>query len=152
MDDIDRKIIKQLQQNGRISVKSLAEIVSLSPPAVAERLRKLEESKVILGYTAVVNQSEQKKNVRVIINATIAPEKQAKFIEFAKTASSIICVNHVTGAFSMSILAVFSEISELGDLVTEIQRFGKTQTLVVMSTPIVPEPEDCFTWFGCDGI
>lgn len=136
MDDIDRKIIQHLQKNGRVTMKSLAALVSLTPPAVAERVKKLEENKVILGYTAIINTKKTEKIVRAIINITISPEKQNAFVEYARKIESILCVHHVTGAFSMNISAAFADVSELEKLIQDIQRFGRTQTLVIMSTPI----------------
>ena len=134
-----------MQQNARVSIKALADIVSLTSPAVAERIKKLEESKVILGYTAIINQNTLERNVKAIINTTIAPEKQSTFIEFARKVDNVVCVHHVTGAYSMSISAVFKDVSELERLVKEIQRFGRTQTLVIMSTPISSETLNYFT-------
>jgi Lrp/AsnC family transcriptional regulator, leucine-responsive regulatory protein len=136
MDSIDREILKHLQQNARISIKSLADLVSLTSPAVAERIKKLEESKVILGYTAIIDSKKLEKSLKAIINITIIPEKQNAFIEFAQKIENILCVHHVTGAFSMSATVVFKDMPELELLIKEIQRFGKTQTLVIMSTPI----------------
>lgn len=145
MDKIDRKIIQHLRENGRISIKNLASLVSLTPPAVAERIRKLEESHVILGYTAVINKKKIDKSVRAIINITISPEKQNAFIEYARTIESILSVHHVTGAFSMSISAAFADMSELEAVIKELQRFGRTQTLMIMSTPIPFRGNDAFS-------
>lgn len=136
MDNIDHEIIRQLQRNGRISLKNLARQVSLTAPAVAERIHKLEESKVILGYTAVVNIKKLDRNIMAVINVTIDPEKQGGFLQFADKTDSIVSVKHVTGPFSMCVTAVFQDVAELNGLVSQIQRFGRTQTLIVLSTPI----------------
>ncbi|OUS35212.1 AsnC family transcriptional regulator ['Osedax' symbiont bacterium Rs2_46_30_T18] len=56
MDNIDKKIIKQLQLNARISNEELAEKVNLSASPCLRRVRKLESSGVLTGYTAVVDQ------------------------------------------------------------------------------------------------
>lgn len=146
MDDIDCKIVQYLQRDGRMSMKNLANLVSLTPPAVAERVRKLEENKVILGYTAIVNTGRGEKNVKAIINVTIAPEKQTAFIQYARTIENIVCVHHVTGAFSMNVSAAFTEVSELEKMIKEIQRFGRTQTLIIMSTPIPFNGRNEFVW------
>ena len=56
MDNIDKKIIKELQLNARISNEELAERVNLSASPCLRRVRKLESSGVLTGYTAVVDQ------------------------------------------------------------------------------------------------
>ena len=52
MDDIDRKILKLLQENARMSLKTIAEKTFLSSPAVSARIEKLEKDGVIAGYHA----------------------------------------------------------------------------------------------------
>ena len=136
MDAIDYQIIQILQDNGRIPIKKLAEIVSLTPPAVAERIRKLEESGVILGYKAIVDYKKLGKNIKAIIIVTLSPERRKEFIEFARQNNCILECHHVTGGFSMSIKAIFSDMTELEMLVGKIQQYGSTQTLIVLSSPI----------------
>lgn len=136
MDTIDYEIIKLLQDNGRISIKKIAEIISLTPPAVAERIRKLEEAGVISGYRAIIDPKKLGMNIRAIINVTMAPDKRKEFIEFAKQNSCILECHHVTGGFTMTMKAIFKEMSELDTLVGKIQQYGNTQTLIVLSSPI----------------
>ncbi len=56
MDSFDRKIIRELQQNGRITNQKLSDTIGLSPSPCLKRLRDLESSGVLLGYTAQVDQ------------------------------------------------------------------------------------------------
>jgi len=56
MDRIDRKLIGELQRDGRLTNQELSERVSLSPSPCLRRLRQLEQNGVIEGYTAIVNQ------------------------------------------------------------------------------------------------
>ncbi|RLA42521.1 MAG: Lrp/AsnC family transcriptional regulator, partial [Gammaproteobacteria bacterium] len=56
MDKLDRKIIAELQRNGRLTNQELSERVSLSPSPCLRRVRQLEREGVIEGYTAIVNQ------------------------------------------------------------------------------------------------
>jgi Lrp/AsnC family leucine-responsive transcriptional regulator len=55
LDDLDLKILRTLQQNGRTKRNVLAEQVSLSVPSVSDRLKKLEDNKIIEGYYTKVN-------------------------------------------------------------------------------------------------
>lgn len=136
MDQTDLKIISILQNNGRISMKELGKIVSLSPPAVAERVKKLEETDVIQRYTAVINNEKIGKPISVLINASIKPENQKDFLHFAEKKEEIVKCHHVTGPHSMIIKAHLKEMKHLEELVREIQVYGNTETYIIMSSPI----------------
>jgi len=140
MDKIDLDILKLLQNNGRIPVKKISEMISLSPPAVAERIKKLEEAGVITGYMAVVNPKKLGMDIKAIINVTLKPNKRKDFLDFAKENSCILECHHVTGGFSMTLKAIFKEMSDLEALVGKIQQYGNTQTLIVLSSPIENKP------------
>lgn len=136
MDQTDLKIISILQQEGRISMKELGKIVSLSPPAVAERVKRLEDSGIIEKYKAVINNEKVGKPISVLINASIKPEKQEGFLKFAESSDEIVECHHVTGPHSMIMKAYLREMSHLEELVGKIQFFGNTETFIIMSSPI----------------
>lgn len=59
MDEIDKEILVCLQENGRLSITELGKKVRLSNPAINERVKKLEERDIILGYRAVINPADR---------------------------------------------------------------------------------------------
>lgn len=136
MDQTDLRIISILQHDGRISMKELGKKVSLSPPAVAERVKKLEEKGVIERYKAVINSTKIGKPISVLINASIKPENQEEFSKFARSSDEIVECHHVTGPHSMIMRAYLREMTHLEELVRKIQSFGNTETYVIMSSPI----------------
>ena len=136
MDSIDYQIIRLLQENARTSVKKIAEIVTLTAPAVAERIRKLEESDIIIGYRAIINPIKLGKTIRAIINVTLKAEKRKEFLLMAHKNDNVIECHHVTGSYSMTLNIIAREMSELEELIGQIQQYGNTQTLIVLSTPI----------------
>lgn len=136
MDQTDLKIISVLQHDGRISMKELGKIVSLSPPAVAERVKRLEDVGMIEGYKAVVNNIKVGKPICVLINASIKPEKQDKFLDFAMKSEEIVECYHVTGPHSMILKAYLREMAHLEELVGKIQFYGNTETYIIMSCPV----------------
>lgn len=136
MDQTDLRIISTMQQDGRISMKELGKIVALSPPAVAERVSRLEESGVIERYKAVVNNRKVGKPICVFMNASIKPEKQEAFLDFAEKSEEIVECHHVTGPYSMIMKAYLREMSHLEELVGKVQFYGNTETYIIMSSPI----------------
>ncbi len=77
LDRYDRAILKLLQQDARITNASLAEKVSLSESACLRRVRALEESGLIEGYTAVLNQQKAGYPVNVFVSITLDRQAQA---------------------------------------------------------------------------
>ena len=71
VDSLDEQILAALQENGRLTMKSLAEQVGLSSPAMIERVRRLEERGVISGYRAVVAPAALGRPISALIAATV---------------------------------------------------------------------------------
>jgi DNA-binding Lrp family transcriptional regulator len=71
MDDIDRKILAELQQDGRLTVKELSERIGLSLSPCQRRLRALEKAQVISGYRAVIDPAAVGLNFSAIVFATL---------------------------------------------------------------------------------
>ncbi|MCT4542230.1 MAG: Lrp/AsnC family transcriptional regulator [Vallitalea sp.] len=136
MDSTDYDIIKYLQDDGRMPMKILAEKVSLTPPAVAERVRKLEKNGIIMGYRAIVNPTKLGKTVNAIINISIKSTKRSEFLSFVKESNRIIECHHVTGKYSMTIKVLCQDTSDLEYLIGKIQQYGSTETLIILSSPI----------------
>ncbi|MTI61015.1 AsnC family transcriptional regulator [Iocasia frigidifontis] len=136
MDSIDYEILKILQENARISMKDLGKQVGLTAPAVSERIKKLETSKVIKGYTAIIDPAKLGKNIRALINVSIDIDKRKEFMELIKNHSNVISCHHVTGSYSMVVYAIFKEVNDLESLIYQIQRYGSTNTLIILSNQI----------------
>ncbi|PWC31819.1 Lrp/AsnC family transcriptional regulator [Azospirillum sp. TSO22-1] len=71
LDPLDRKIIRLLRKDGRMSNAKLAAEVGLSPSACLRRLHMLEHSGVIRGYTAIVDDLDEERSVTVIVQITL---------------------------------------------------------------------------------
>ncbi|WP_201741969.1 Lrp/AsnC family transcriptional regulator [Mangrovicoccus ximenensis] len=82
MDQIDRKILRLLRQNARISNVELAEAVGLSASACLRRVRLLEEQGIILGYTIVTGTVTGEPSIAVIINITLERQTEEVFDRF----------------------------------------------------------------------
>ena len=76
MDKIDKKLVTLLQENARMPLKSLAEQVFLSSPAVSARIERLEEEGIIQGYEAKINQLKIGYHITAFINLEVAPARK----------------------------------------------------------------------------
>lgn len=136
MDKIDFDILKLLEENGRISVKEISASIKLSAPAVSERIRRLEKSQVISGYRCVINPSAVGYNIRAIINVTLPVSKHKEFYAHVETEPTIINCYHVTGTYGMTLIVAVKDVKELETLLNGVQKFGDTNTQIILSNPI----------------
>ncbi len=81
MDTIDNKIIEILQENGRISHEEISRKLNLSRPAIHQRIAKLEEKKIISGYTVKINWDKLGYNVSIIVSLKVHTDNYYKLIE-----------------------------------------------------------------------
>ncbi len=136
MDKIDKQILSMLQKNARTPLKVLAEKVFLSSPAVSSRIKQLENDGVITGYRAEIDPAKLGCFITAFINIAMDGEKRKSFYEFAEKCPNVLECNFITGDYSLLLKVVFPTTLELDVFVGEIQKFGKTQTTIVFSTPI----------------
>lgn len=140
MDITDAKILEILQQDGRVSMKELGKRVSLTSPAVSERVKRLEENGVIKGYKAIVDPVKLGLNVSVIIHVGLKVSAHKAFLTFVSEHPSVIECHHVTGNDCMTIKAIVADTLKLETLLDEIQAIGSTRTEIILSTPMENKP------------
>ena len=136
MDKIDKKLITLLQENARMPLKALAENVFLSSPAVSARIERLEKEQIIEGYEVKVNQLKLGYHITAFINLEVAPIQKPEFYPFITSCPNVVECNCVTGTYSMLLKVVFPSTLELDLFIGKLQKFGRTSTQIVFSTPV----------------
>lgn len=136
MDSTDAKIIEILQDNGRISMKDLGNAVSLTSPAVSERVKRLEESGIISGYKAVINPDSMGRSIKAFINVSLPGTAYDAFIEKVKSDHRIVECHHITGDDSSLLKVIVESMDELENVIDGLKVFGRTRTSVILSTLI----------------
>ena len=151
MDHIDIKIIKLLQENARITASEIAGKISLSVPAVSERLKKLEASGVIRQYTTILDPKYFDKSLSAIVFITLErPKFSDIFAEFVKKQNDILECHYLAGDFDYALKIVTENtvtLQELLDHIKSVQGVQKTRTVVILSTAknnysIIPEEHE----------
>lgn len=142
MDDIDRKILKILQDNARTSLKTIAEKTFLSSPAVSARIEKLEKDNIITGYHAMIDPMKLGYHIIAFINLDVLPEDKPKFYAYAEEVPNVLECDCVTGEFSMLLKVAFQSTMELDVFIGQLQKYGKTSTQIVFSTHVGPRGVD----------
>jgi Lrp/AsnC family leucine-responsive transcriptional regulator len=137
LDDVDRRIIGELLGDGRASLAELGRRVSLSPPAVAERVRRLEDAGVITGYRAEVDLRKLGYQLTAIARIKPAsPGQLRKIPELARQIPEVSECHRITGEDCFFLKIHLRSIDELSDVLDRFLVHGQTTTSIVNDTPI----------------
>lgn len=139
LDDINRRLIDLLQEHGRMSFRELGERVGLTPPAVTERVRKLEEQGVIRGYRAEVDPELLGLPLLCVIRLN-APRGGQGVDEIIADLPEVIEANRVTGSESHVIRARVRDAAHLEELLDKLWNYGDSITNIVTSSPVPRRP------------
>jgi len=136
LDAIDRQIVAELGQNGRISFAELGRRVSLSSPAVTDRVRRLEESGVITGYRAEIDPRALGYNLTAIVRVKPAVRQLSKVAELAAEIPQIEECLRITGEDCFYMKVHLGAIEELPSVLDRFLLYGETTTSIVNATPV----------------
>lgn len=136
LDAADKIILDILQKNSKTPLKEIAGQVYLSAPAVSARIEKLEKEGFITGYHARVDPAALGYRIKALIHLEVQPKDKKEFYPFVRSCPNVIECNCVTGDYSMVMEVVFPDTVTLDHFIGDLQRFGRTKTLIVFSTSV----------------
>lgn len=138
LDEIDITILKTLQENGRVKRNELAELVGLSVPSLSERMKKLEDHKIIKGYHAILDRKAFHYDILAFVLVIMESSKNyEKFVEQVKKTPEILECHSILGEGSHLLKVIAKETKDLETLLSKIQSWNgvvKTVTSFVLST------------------
>ena len=141
VDSLDEQILAALQENGRLTMKSLAEQVGLSSPAMIERVRRLEERGVISGYRAIVAPGALGRPISALIAATVERRDQEAFNRQVQEQPAVAEVHRTTGDATHLVKVNVPDMTTLEKIVDDLSETGaRCQTTVVLSSPVPYRP------------
>ena len=140
VDSLNLKILKSLQANSRQTNTEIAKTVGLSSPAVAERIRKLEDAGVILGYNTKVNSYELGYQLRAIITMRAFMGKLQPFLSKVKTLNEVVNCYRITGNENIVMEVVLNNQKHLEEFIDQLITYGETKTQIILSSVIEDNP------------
>lgn len=141
IDTLDERILSELQENGRLTMKALAERVGLSSPAMIERVRRLEERGVLAGYRAIVNPASIGRTLSALVSVDVERRHHEAFLNRLRAAPAVEECHRISGDRAFLIKAHVSSTEELEALIDELADVGaRCSTNIVLSTPISGAP------------
>jgi Lrp/AsnC family leucine-responsive transcriptional regulator len=136
IDDTNLALSAELQRDARLSLAELGRRVGLSPPAVAERLQRLERDGVIRGYRAELDPAALGYGLSAIIRVRPAPRQLHKVAEVARAAPEVVECHRITGEDCYLMKAHIRSMTHLEELLDQLAPFGQTTTSIIQSSPV----------------
>ena len=139
LDEIDRLILQALQADARRRVTELGRLVGLSTPAVADRLRRLEEAGV-LAFRAEVNPRALGYSISAIIRVSPQSRKLHLIPDIARDVPEITECYRITGEDCYFMRVYLRSMDDLEPILDRFTPLGRTTTSIVHSAPVPPRP------------
>lgn len=136
IDEIDWKILKELQINARITFAELGRRVGLTTPAVIERIRKMEDASIITGYRVEIDTAKIGLPITAFIRMSIAGVDYSHIIEVAKESAEVLECHRGTGNDSFIMKVAVADVGHLQTLIDKLTPYGITTTSIVLSSPV----------------
>ena len=141
LDQIDKKILEILQSNAKITNSQLAQEVGLSPAPTLERVRKLENTGLILSYHAEIDVKQMGLGIGVFVLISLSGHKKNQIMSFVDKVNNIpevIECHHITGSGDFLLKVLTKDISSYQQLIlntlVDIEEIGNMQSMMILST------------------
>ena len=135
-DKTDLALLRELQQDGRLSLAELGRRVGLSSPSVAERLQRLERDGVITGYRAEVNPRAVGLSLTAVIRIRPAPGQLKNVAELAQRTPEVVECQRITGEDCYIMRAHLRDVEHLEEVIDHFVALGQTTTSIAQSSPV----------------
>ncbi len=138
LDSINIRILRELEEDPRLSMSALGRRIGMSSPAVTERVRRLEGAGIIQGYCLKLNPRTLGLPIAAYIRIRPNPGYLPKIIELAQDVPEVIECHRITGEDCLIMKVCIPSIDQLSSLVDLFLLYGSTTTSLIQSSPIPP--------------
>ncbi|GAA3767163.1 Lrp/AsnC family transcriptional regulator [Plantactinospora mayteni] len=136
MDDMDWALLRELQADARLSFSELSRRVHLSPPAVAERVRRLEEAGVVTGYHAHVDLARAGRNVVAMIRMSCYGARCILRDPEVPDWPEILEIHRITGDACSMLKVAAESIEAFEQVIDRLAPYGQPSSTMVLSSPL----------------
>ncbi len=136
LDDLGRKLLAVLQEDARLSFSALGRRVGLSPPAVAERVRRMEQAGLITGYRAMVDPASAGLAITAFLRVLCSGERYQAVRQLAADLPDVLECHHVTGEDCFFIKVAVPSVEALEMVVDRFRAHGRTISSVALSAVV----------------
>jgi Lrp/AsnC family leucine-responsive transcriptional regulator len=136
VDTTDIELLQELDIDARLSLAELGRRVGLSPPAVADRLERLEEAGVITAYRADIDPRALGYELTVMLRIRPAPRELKKVAELAQRTPEVVECHRITGDDCYLMRAHVRDVEHMEEVIDRFAMYGQTTTSIVQSSPV----------------
>jgi Lrp/AsnC family transcriptional regulator, leucine-responsive regulatory protein len=136
LDAVNLRLIGELQADARLSLAELGRRVGLSAPAVTDRLQRLRDAGVIVGYRTEVDPRALGFALSVVLRVRPAPRQLAKVAEVARTSAEVVECHRITGEDCFFMKLHVRDVEHLEEVIDRFLPFGQTTTSIIQSSPV----------------
>lgn len=136
VDPTNLRLLAELQADARVSLAELGRRVGLSPPAVAERVQRLEQEQVILGYHARLDPRKFGMTLSAVIRVRPVPRQLHAVGEMARQTPEVVDCRRITGEDCYIMTAHVRDVEHLEEVIDRFAAYGQTTTSIVQSSPV----------------
>jgi Lrp/AsnC family transcriptional regulator, leucine-responsive regulatory protein len=136
IDEIDKRLLAELQRDARLSYAELGRRVGLTTPAVIERVRKLEDAGIIIGYRAEIDTTKVGLPITAFVRMSITGVDYSHIIEVAQESNEVLECHRGTGGDSFIMKVAVSSVEHLQEIIDKLTPYGITTTAIVLSSPV----------------
>jgi Lrp/AsnC family leucine-responsive transcriptional regulator len=145
LDSIGWNILRELQRNARTPFTELGRRVGLSTPAVMERIRRMEDAEIIMGYRAAVNNQKIGYPILAFVRVSVVGDFMPRIMRVAEDAPEVLECHRITGSDSFIMKVAVGSVDELQTVIDRMTPYVATTTSIVLSTIVadrVFEPKE----------
>lgn len=140
IDDLNWKILECLQENARESFANIGRKVGLTPPAVAERVKKMEDLEILQGYKAMVSHALTGHQLKAIITLRAFMGKLKPFLAIVVTFEEVVNCYRITGNENIVMEVVLKDQFHLEKFIDRLIQYGETRTHIILSNVVSNAP------------
>lgn len=136
LDQIGWKLLHELQINGRLSYAELGRRVGLTTPAVVERVKRMEEARIIVGYHADIDPMKVGMPITAFIRMSVVGDVFNRITGVVRSSPEVVECHRGTGADSFIMKVHVRSVAHLENLIDRLTPYGTTSTSIVLSSPV----------------
>ena len=138
LDAINRRLLRELDADPRITMSALARRVGMSAPAVTERVQRLEQAGVITRYRTEISPAALGRPVTAFVRIRPTPGQLPRIAELARQAPEISECYRISGEDCFLLKVHVGAVEDLEAVLDRFVSYGQTTTSIVVSTPVPP--------------